>query len=73
MHCYNAPFYLNRLTLNLIGRSNDMPSEMWDEITYPLQNFVGCIVEVWEWIINFISHFMMDVITYPVEININIL
>ena len=35
-----------------------------DEITYPFPNFNGCTVEVWEWISNFITHFMMDVITY---------
>ena len=28
---------------------------MWDEITYPFPNFIGCTVEVWEWISNFIS------------------
>ena len=38
---------------------------MWDEITYPFPNFNGCTVEVWEWINNFIPHFIMDVITYP--------
>ena len=38
---------------------------MWDEITYPFPNFNGCTVEVWEWIGNFIPHFIMGVITYP--------
>ena len=33
---------------------------MWDEITYPFPNFNGCVVEVLEWIINFISHVMMQ-------------
>ena len=27
---------------------------VWDEITYPLQNFNGANVEVWEWISNYI-------------------
>ena len=27
--------------------------------------FNGCILEVWKWISNFKSHYMMDVITYP--------
>ena len=37
---------------------------MWYEITYPFPNFKGEAVEVWEWISNFIPHFIMDVITY---------
>ena len=39
-----------------------MPSKMWDEITYPLLNFNGCIGEVWKWLSNFIPYFIMDVI-----------
>ena len=38
-----------------------MSRKVWDEITYPFPNFNGCTVEVWEWISNFIPHFMMDV------------
>ena len=34
-------------------------------ITYPFANFNGRAIEVWEWISNFISHFIIDVITYP--------
>ena len=44
--------------------SNNMPSKVCDKITYPFPNFNGCTVEVWEWIINFIPHFIMFVITY---------
>ena len=39
--------------------------KIWDEITYPLQNFNGCIVEIGGWISNFIlvywacAHFSM--------------
>ena len=43
--------------------SNHMSSEVSDEITDPF--LYGCPVEVWEWINNFITHFIMDVITYP--------
>ena len=39
--------------------------KVWDEITYPLPNFNGEAVEVWEWIRNFIPHFTGHVITYP--------
>ena len=35
-----------------------------DEINYPFRNFNGATVDVWEWISNFTSHFIMDVITY---------
>ena len=41
--------------------SNHMPSEVWDEITYPLPNFNGCTFGVWEWISYFIPYFIMDV------------
>ena len=38
-----------------------MPSKVWDDINYP----PGCTVgNVWEWINNFISHFILDVINY---------
>ena len=42
-----------------------MLSKVWYEITYPLLNFNGCTVQVYEWINNFIPQFMMDVVTYP--------
>ena len=38
---------------------------VWDEITYPSQNFNGCTVEVWGWISNFIRHVTGHAITYP--------
>ena len=41
-----------------------MPGEMWDEIIYPFLNFNGWTVEVKERISNFLSHFIIDVITY---------
>ena len=44
--------------------SNHMSSKVWDEITYPFPNFNGCAIEVWEWISEFIPHFILDVITY---------
>ena len=34
-------------------------------MTYPIPNFNGCTVEVWDWMNNFIPHFTMTVITYP--------
>ena len=39
--------------------------KFWDEITYPFPNFNGAVVEVLEWIVDFIPHFTGYVITYP--------
>ena len=49
-----GPFYLHGLTLIPAWIRNHMPSKMWDEITYPLPNFNGFTVEVWESISHFI-------------------
>ena len=46
--------------------SKHMHSEVWDEITYPFPNWNGAAAEVWEFISNSISHFIMGAITYPV-------
>ena len=40
--------------------SNGMPSKPYDEITYPLPNFNGTTVENWEWVCNFIPHYVRD-------------
>ena len=37
---------------------------MWNEITYPFPNSNSVTVEVWEWISNFIPHFIGHSITY---------
>ena len=44
-----------------------MLSKVWDKITYPFPNFKDCGVDVCEWMSNFISHFMIDVITHPCQ------
>ena len=36
-----------------------------DEINYSILNFNGATVEVYEWIIIFIPHFIRHVITHP--------
>ena len=41
-----GPFYLHGLTLIPAWISNHMPSEVWDEISYPFLNFNGATVEV---------------------------
>ena len=61
---YQDPFYSHRLTLIPTWISNHMPNKVWDEITYPFPNFNGCIMEVWEWVSNFIQQFIMDIIIY---------
>ena len=43
-----GPFTNNGSTLIPAWISNNMPSKMWDEITYSYPNFNGCTVEVWE-------------------------
>ena len=53
------------LTLIPAWISNYIPSDVWDEITYPFTNFNGATIEVWEWISNFIQPFIMVAITYP--------
>ena len=59
--------YIRDLTVPVIPPwiSKHLSIKVWDEITYPFPNFSGATVEVWEWISNFIPHFIMDVITYP--------
>ena len=69
------PFYQHDLTLipagisnhTLIpaGISNHTPCKLWDWITYPFSNFNGFTVGVWELISNFITHFILGVISYP--------
>ena len=62
-----APFHEHGLTLTSPPWiSNYIHYKMRDEITDPLPNFNNFVVEVWEWISNFIPHFTgHDVITYP--------
>ena len=50
-----------------------MPSKVWDEITDPFPNFNGTIVEVWEWVSNFIPHIIMEVITCLVKSGMKLL
>ena len=47
--------------LNPVWMSNYIQYKMWDKITYPFPNFNGATVEVWEWISNFILHFIGQV------------
>ena len=60
-----GPLYQHVLMLIPVWISNYIHYKVWDEITYPFQNFNGCIVEVWEWISNSIPLYIEHVITYP--------
>ena len=42
-----------------------MSSKVWEEIIYIFPNWNGSTLQVWEWINNFMPHFIMDVISYP--------
>ena len=44
---------------------NNTHSNVWNEFTYLFPNFSGRTVEVWEWISNFVAHFIGHVIIYP--------
>ena len=60
-----GPFYQHRLTLIQPWLSDHLPNKVWNETTYPFTNFNDCTIEVLEWISNLISHFIMDVLSYP--------
>ena len=59
-----GPFYSYGLTLIPTRICNHIDYKVWDEITHPLPNFNGATFEGWEWISNFIPHYVMDVISY---------
>ena len=44
-----------------------MLNKVWNEMIYPFPNFNGYTIKVWEWIDDFIPHFIMDVVSYPGE------
>ena len=60
---YQGSHFTNMVQLysQMINQSR----KVWDEITYPFPNFNGCIVEVCEWISNFIPYCISVIITYP--------
>ena len=62
-YCARAPF--NELTSIPAWMNNHAHDGVLRAIIYPFPNFNGCAVEVWEWIINFMQHFIMAVTTYP--------
>ena len=65
IHFDNCHGPSSSLRLGTAWISNDMFSKLCDETTYPFPNFNGATFEGWEWISNFILHFMKEVSTYP--------
>ena len=55
------------MTLIQTWITNHTHYEMWKKITYPFPNFNSAIVEVGEWVSNYVLHFRGHVITYPVN------
>ena len=64
-HTPRAPLTNMVLTLIPISISYNINQKVWDEITYPFPNLNVAILEVWEWISNFITHFTECVIIHP--------
>ena len=59
-----ASFYKYGLTwIPTWIQSNQMTNKVWGDITNPFPNVNGCTIEVWEWINNLITYFIMEAIT----------
>ena len=58
-------FYWYGLTSIPAWINNYLRHKVWVESIYPFPNFNSATVEVWEWISNFIPHFIMNAITFP--------
>ena len=59
-----GPIYKHGLTLIPAWISNHILSKVWELITNSFSNFNGCNIKGWEWISNFIIHFILGVIIY---------
>ena len=60
-----GPLLLTWFNFNTLAWVNThIHSEEWGEIIHPFPNFNGGTIGVWEWISNFITLFIMDVLTY---------
>ena len=62
---FQGPLLLTWMNLIPAWTSNHIPSLASNDITYPFPNFIGCTVEVWEWLNDSIPYFIIDVIVYP--------
>ena len=62
---YRAHFTDIHQMFNPNKLSNYMCYKIWNEITYAFINVNDVSADVWEWIDNFISHIIGNVITYP--------
>ena len=66
-----GPLCLNGLTSIPAWISHYTHYNAWDKITYPFPSFNCAAIEVWERISNFVSHFSMELMTYPYWIKLN--
>ena len=65
---HSIALYMNATAMMGTLLKYDISADFVDfngEIINPFPNFKGATIEVWEWIRNFIPHFMVRVITYP--------
>ena len=65
LHAKVSGTLLLTLTFTPAWVSNHIHFKVWDEIIYLFPNFNGAIVEVWEWISNFIAQFTGHIVIYP--------
>ena len=63
-YSFPGPLYQNGSTLITAWINNCSHHKVWHKITHLFLNFNGYIVEVWEWLSDFIPHIIMDVNTY---------
>ena len=59
-----GPVYQHGLTVIPEWINKYIHDKVWDEITYPFQNFNSATVEVSKWIINFVPRISGHVIAY---------
>ena len=63
------PLSLKWFNFNLSIINNHMPNKVWDEITYPIQNFNGKLYRLHRWSLGMDrqfhpTHYIIDVISY---------
>ena len=63
-------YFLGLPLLAWINLNHSMPNRMWEEITYPFPNSNGYTAELLE--MDITPHIIMDVITYPCIIQVNL-
>ena len=65
-HWSDTDLYILSVVLIPEWVRKQIPIKMWDDISSLFPNFNVCAVEVWEWISNFIPHFIIGIIIWKV-------